>query len=241
MQLAADSNMLEVGRYRPQRQRRRLNLGESLIVSAFHRLYYNSWNKKRGPSPDIKNLHWFGVHMMKCPLDLWTYQELITEHRPDLIIETGTHAGGSALYMASICELLGKGSVLTIDIEDRPGRPEHHRVEYLLGSSTAPEILEQVKARVAGKENVMVILDSDHRCDHVLRELELYHDFVPKGGFLIVEDTNVNGHPAKFRWGKGPYEAVQSFLQDNQDFVIDKSCERFLMTLNPNGFLRRVR
>ena len=86
-----------------------------------------------------------------------------------------------------------------------------------------------------------MILDSDHSKPHVLRELELYSGFVTPGSYLIVEDTNLNGHPAYPDFGPGPMEAVDKFLSANDEFVVDQRCERFLLTMYPKGYLRRVR
>ena len=156
------------------------------------------------------------------------------------IIETGTESGGSALYLACVCDLVQKGRVITVDIEDREGRPRHPRIQYLLGSSTAEEVVAQVRGQVGDRDTVMVILDSDHTRDHVLRELRLYSGLVTPGSYLIVEDTNVNGHPVYPEFGPGPMEAVDVFLEENRQFVVDKSREKFYMTFNPKGYLRRV-
>ncbi|HTG44653.1 MAG TPA: CmcI family methyltransferase, partial [Verrucomicrobiae bacterium] len=84
------------------------------------------------------------------------------------------------------------------------------------------------------------ILDSDHRAPHVYEELVTYSPLVKTGDYLIVEDTNVNGHPVLPDFGPGPREAVDKFLSENNGFVIVQDCERFLMTLNPRGYLRRT-
>jgi cephalosporin hydroxylase len=202
-------------------------------VAAFHELYYTD----PGTWPDT---FWMGVATQKCPLDLWIYQELLHEVRPTLIIETGTCKGGSALYLASICDILEVGRVVTIDIEHQADRPTHPRITYLTGSSTAPEIAEQVRV-AAVDQQVMVILDSDHSRDHVIGELRLYADLVAVGSYLIVEDTNINGHPVLPDWGPGPMEALDDFLAETDEFEIDESREKFHMTFNPRGYLRRVR
>ncbi len=201
------------------------------VVDQFHKLYYESgvWMRTA----------WLGVPTQKCPLDLWIYQEILFELQPDLIIETGTASGGSALYLASVCDLLGKGRVLTIDIETRPNRPAHPRIRYLDGSSVAPEILREVKEAVKGAQCVMVILDSDHAQAHVEKELALYAPLVSAGSALIVEDTNVNGRPVAALHGPGPAEALESFLAQANDFEVDEAREKFFMTFNPKGFLRR--
>ena len=86
----------------------------------------------------------------------------------------------------------------------------------------------------------MVVLDSDHSKDNVLEELRLYSPLVTIGDYLVVEDTNINGHPVFISHGAGPFEAVQHFLSSTSSFESDRTCERFLMTFNPGGWLKRV-
>ena len=206
------------------------------LVDRFHRLYYNgyalgkTWN----------STFWLGVRTQKCPLDLWVYQEIIHEIRPDVIIETGTLNGGSALFLASMCDLIGKGSVITIDISHKEALPQHPRITCLLGSSVSDEIVQHVRSRIREGETVMAILDSDHHCDHVLSELRTYGALVTTGSYLIVEDTNINGHPVLSHFGPGPMEAVEEFLRENKDFGVDREKEKFYLTFNPSGYLRKV-
>jgi cephalosporin hydroxylase len=203
------------------------------IVDQFHRLYYNdpgTWLDTR----------WLGVPAWKCPLDLWIYQEILQELRPALIIECGTAHGGSAYYLASICDLLGAGEVVTIDVETKPGRPVHPRITYLLGSSVEPDMIAQVRSRIPAAGSVLVILDSDHSAPHVARELSEYAGFVTPGSYLIVEDTNINNHPVLPAFGPGPMEAVSSFLETNHQFAVDEGRQKYHLTFNPRGFLRRV-
>lgn len=87
----------------------------------------------------------------------------------------------------------------------------------------------------------MVILDSDHSKVHVLNELRIYSKLVTKGNYLIVEDTCINGHPVCQGFGPGPMEAVEEFLKENQDFVVDRTREKFYLTFNPKGGLRRIK
>ncbi|MHB8488385.1 MAG: CmcI family methyltransferase [Candidatus Dormibacteria bacterium] len=203
------------------------------IVEQFHRLYYNdpgTWLDTR----------WLGVPAWKCPLDLWVYQEIIQELRPALIVECGTAHGGSAYFLASICDLLGSGEIVTIDVETKPGRPIHPRITYILGSSVDSDVIAQVQSRVPATGNVLVILDSDHRAPHVERELSLYSGMVTLGSYLIVEDTNINNHPVGPGFGPGPMEAVSSFLETNHQFLVDEGRQKYHLTFNPRGFLRRV-
>jgi cephalosporin hydroxylase len=209
-------------------------IAERRIVRPFHRLFYNSGKQT------WSNTHWLGVPAQKCAFDLWVYQEILDEVRPAVIVECGTANGGSALFLASICELLGHGEVITVDIAEHSGRPSHDRITYLKGSSTAPEVVEKVTQLVAGRTPVVAILDSDHSCDHVLRELRLYAPLVSAGSYLIVEDSNVNGHPVLPDFGPGPAEAVARFLAETEEFEVDRSREKFLLTFNPSGYLRKL-
>jgi cephalosporin hydroxylase len=205
------------------------------ITNRFHKLYYyrraQTW----------RNTRWLGTDVLKCPLDLWVYQELLHEVQPDWIIETGTAFGGSASYLATICAVLGRGQVLTIDPVEREGRPANPRIHYLRGLSTDPAILATVAERVAGSTAVLVLLDSDHSYANVLAELRAYHRFVTPGSYCVVEDGNVGGHPVAREFGAGPVEAVRDFLAETDAFEIDRAREKFYLTFNPSGYLRRIR
>jgi cephalosporin hydroxylase len=183
---------------------------------------------------------WLGAQALKNPLDLWIYQEIMVETRPELIVETGTYRGGSAFYLASICDLLGAGEVLSVDVEPlRDDYPAHPRITYLGGrSSTDPEVVAEVRARAAGKRT-LVVLDSDHSQAHVEAELAAYAEIVPVGCYVIVEDSNI-GQIRKDLL-PGPLEAIESFVAGTDEFEIDRAREKFLITQNPSGYLRRVR
>jgi cephalosporin hydroxylase len=186
------------------------------------------------------NTYWLGTRVLKLPLDLWLYQELLFRERPDVIIESGTFSGGSALYLASICDLIDAGRVVTIDTEPWDGaQPPHDRITYVRGSSTDPEVIAAVRASIGPEESVMVILDSEHKRDHVLAELRGWSPAVTPGQYLIVEDTMINGNPVEPEWGPGPKEAVEAFLAETDDFEVDTYMEKFLFTWHPGGYLRR--
>ncbi len=226
----------QIGPYGVDRPQPELTPEERRIVDEFHDLYYRRWRARA----DTINLSWFGHLLWKCPLDLWIYQELLVRTQPAFVIETGTFAGGSALYLASILEQIGQGEVISLDVSTRANRPQHPRITYLKGSSTDAALVTEVKSRVK-TARAMVILDSDHHEPHVYDELIIYSEFVQLGDYLVVEDTNVNGHPSFPDYGPGPMEAVERFLAQTNDFEIDHNCNRFLMTLNPRGYLKRVR
>jgi cephalosporin hydroxylase len=207
------------------------------IVADFTTLYYQQPAYWAGT-------YWFGVHCVKSPLDLWVYQEILHETRPDLIVETGTWLGGSAYYFASLLDLIGHGRVLSIDLEPRTDKyPVHPRVVYWGGhSSVAPALLEEVRREADESKRVMVVLDSDHRKEHVLAELDAYAPLVSPGCYLVCEDTAINGHPVFAAHGPGPAEALMEWLPEHRDeWEVDPRREKFLMTFSPGGFLRRIR
>jgi cephalosporin hydroxylase len=207
-------------------------------IDSFHELYYGSMEQT------WKDTYWMGVRAAKCPMDMWVYQEILWQTRPDLIIECGTAWGGSALFYASIFDLLGTGGeIITIDIagdDQIPDRPTHPRITYLTGSSTDADIVGRLRERAASVDRVMVVLDSDHSYAHVAAEIAAYSSLVTPGCYLVVEDTNVNGNPILPNWGPGPMEAVDEFVDDTQLFVRDPAREKFMMTFSPGGYLRRV-
>jgi cephalosporin hydroxylase len=196
-----------------------------MIIDEFHKLYCYA----KSPT------YWKGVQILKCPLDLWIYQEIIHDIKPDIIIEAGTNLGGSALFFAEV----SGARVITIDIEYREGRPQHPRIRYIFGSSVDESVLREVRKEVEVSNTVMVVLDSDHTKDHVLKELEIYQHFVTPGSYMVLEDTNLNGHPVLENFGPGPMEALEEFMLGNQAFESDKSREKFILTFNPRGYLKK--
>ena len=206
----------------------------STIVDQFHRFYYH--NRPRA----WERTEYRGHRILKLPLDLWMYQVILEQVKPGLVIETGTRYGGSALWLGDQLERIGHGRVVSIDIDDFEGKPEHPRVDYLVGSSTDDAIIEQVRAMLpTDGSGVVVMLDSDHSRDHVYAEMQLLGPMVTEGSYLVVEDTNINGHPVYEDFGPGPAEAVTDFLAEHDEFEIDGAKEIFYFTMHPHGFLRR--
>jgi len=211
---------------------------ERTVAVQFQELYYDSgiWLKTR----------WLGVPSQQAPTDNWSMQEIISEIRPDYIVETGTANGGTSLFYADVLSFVNPvGKVITVDVqqhvEDASRLPMwKDRVEMIVGSSVDPKVTDQIAREVSGKK-VLVTLDSLHTRDHVLHELEIYSKFVTPGSYLVVQDTNINGHPVSPGSGPGPAEAVEDFLKTHDDFVVDRSREKFLLTFYPGGWLKRVK
>jgi len=199
------------------------------------------------------NFSWLGIPIIQYPQDVMALQELMWTDRPDLVIETGVAHGGSAVFFASMLELLGSGTVVAIDIDIRPhnraaieAHPLAKRIVLIEGSSTDGAIVAAVAERARGARRVLVVLDSNHTHDHVARELELYSPLVRRGGHLAVLDTIVErlpGPPDR-PWGPGnsPGSAVAAFLATNDRFVVDAEVsDKLLITVAPGGYLRCVR
>lgn len=200
------------------------------VTDKFHGAYYRSgvW----------EDTTWMGVPIYKAPSDMIAYAEIIHEMKPDLLIETGTCYGGSAFFFAQIMDLVGRGKVMTIDTVAHENRPKHPRITYAHGSSTDPDAVAWLTGEACDRRT-MVVLDSDHRKRHVLEELEAYAPLVSQGHYLVVEDTNMNGRPVEWKQGPGPGEALDEWLPDHPEFEQDKRPERFMLTFQPGGWLRK--
>ena len=183
---------------------------------------------------------WLGRRIETAPTDLLAYQELIAGVRPDWVIETGTGDGARALFLASICELVGHGEVISIDDEPAADLPHHPRLRYHCGSPHAPESVDAVRGIVGDAPNALVVLGSCTDRASMAREFEAYAPLVPVGSYVVVADTVVNGHPVWPAFGPGPAEAVKQVLTRHGEFAVDPLMEKYSLTFNPSGFLRRV-
>jgi cephalosporin hydroxylase len=199
---------------------------------------------------------WLGRPIIQYPQDILALQELIWQVKPDLIIETGIAHGGSLIFSSSILELIGgSGQVLGIDIDIRSHNreeiekhPMFKRITMFEGSSIDPEIIKKVYSFAKNKKKILVVLDSFHTHDHVVKELEVYSPLISKGSYLVVFDTIIEDMPNDSfpdrPWGKGnnPKTAVWEFLKKNNRFIIDKEIEnKLLITVAPDGYLKCVK
>jgi cephalosporin hydroxylase len=228
------------------------NLHDDPDVQALSRI----WIREIAPYKYAYNFTWMGRPIIQFPQDMLAMQEIIWNLKPDLIIETGIAHGGSLIFHASMLELVGEDAdVLGIDIDIR----EHNRIEIekhpmfkritlMEGSSVDDETARKVFDFAKNKQRVLVILDSNHTHEHVLKELEIYSQLVTKDSYLIVFDTLVEDMPDSLSedrpWGKGnnPKTAVWEFLKNNDRFEIDKKLEsKLLITVAPDGYLKCIK
>ncbi|MDY0073242.1 MAG: CmcI family methyltransferase [Thauera sp.] len=204
----------------------------------FHRWYYDNgvWEK----------VEFLGVPCLKSVMDMWNYQEILYRLKPGLVVEFGTRHGGSTLFFALIArQIRAEAIVLSVDVEDGGLDPRvlaAPGVEFMKSSSIAPAVgarIAALRAQLPGP--VFFILDSDHRKPHVLDELLSLREHTRSGDYLIVEDSNINGHPVLPGWGEGPYEAIEAYCALHpHDYQHDVEREqRFGFTFAPRGFLIR--
>ena len=189
---------------------------------------------------DDEKVSWMGINAKKFPMDAWIYQEMIHEIRPDVIIEIGNANGGSTLFLANLLDLENNGRVIGIDIDHSEIDFQHPRITWITGDATHNEVISKVRSLMISGERVMIIEDSSHTFDNTLAVLRSYESYVSVGSYFIVED-GVCRYPFVNGPKPGPYEAVQQFLRENSDFTVDRSREKFVLTYNPNGYLKRVK
>jgi cephalosporin hydroxylase len=182
---------------------------------------------------------YFGIQALKSPTDFWVYQEIIFETRPDVIVEIGNNRGGSTLALAHLCDLLGRGRVIGVDLSHLKVPEEvrqHPRITLVEGDACGS--VERVARLISSNETVLLIEDSAHTFENTLSVLRTYSRIVKPGGYFIVEDT-ICHHGVEVGPKPGPYEAVETFVEENPEFEVDRDRESFLITWNPKGYLRR--
>ncbi len=195
---------------------------------------------------------WMGIPIIQFPGDIIMMQELIWKVRPDVIVETGVAHGGTAIFYASMLELLGRGTVIGIDVEIRQynkiaikGHPLSKRIQLIKGSSIDEAVVKQVKKIIRKGDKVLVALDSNHSYDHVFAEMRLYSDLISPDSYMVVMDGAQalawdlpNG---KHQWKEdNPLRAIEEFVTTHPEFEVDHYYNRLKITSNPKAFLRRL-
>jgi len=204
----------------------------------------------------IHQTNWFGEPCLQVPQDMFALQEIIFQTRPRFIIEVGVAWGGSLLFYSTLMEALGGERIIAIDVyvpEDLKKRIAAfgklaQRISWIAGSSIEPDTVDQVRSLIGSSREVMIMLDSKHTHEHVLKELQIYSPLVGPGHYLICGDTIVEYMPEQTHrprpWGPGnnPKTALDQFLKENDGFEVDRILEnKLLFTCNPGGYLRRTR
>jgi cephalosporin hydroxylase len=207
----------------------------------------------------VYSFTWLGRPIIQLPDDALRLQELIFSLKPDVIVETGIAHGGSAIFYASLCKLMGRGRVVAVEIDLRPHNraaieqdPLSSLITLIDGSSTAPETVAKVRSEVKSGETVLVFLDSLHTREHVLEELSLYTPLVSVGSYIVAMDgimQFLEGAPrAKDGWQQdNPAQAAREFASMRTDFVLTEPPLPFnegnvnsRVSYCPDAFLKRV-
>jgi cephalosporin hydroxylase len=240
----------EQTRFAEERRREATAMREDKEMNRLSRAWFDESTKHHYSY----NFTWLGRPIIQYPEDIVAIQEVIWRAQPDLIVETGVAHGGSLVLSASMLEILGRGSVIGVDIEIRPhnrraieAHPLARRIQLLEGSAVDPAIVAEVFRRARDAKRVVVFLDSNHTHEHVLAELEMYSPLVKKDSYLVVFDTVIEDMPPHSfpnrPWdiGNNPKTAVAEFLRKNRRFVVDEDFDRrLLLTVAPRGYLRCV-
>jgi len=205
---------------------------------AYHRWYYEKQVQTR--------VRYFGHETLKSVSDLWNYQEIIFGLKPSLIVELGTYMGGSALYFSHLLKNMGGHThILTVDISRDAVASEvlqNPDIEFMEASSCSDVVAQRIQAlRKEFSGPMFIILDSDHSKKHVLVEMIMLRALTRTGDYLIVEDSNINGHPVFPGCGPGPYEAIEEYEKTYPgDYRRDEEREnKFGFTFAVRGFLIR--
>ncbi len=196
---------------------------------------------------------WMGEPVLNLPEDLFTIQDIIFKTKPDYIIETGVAWGGSSLFYSMLLDYFGGKKYIGIDTfipknviqALKKQKKLYKKIKLIKGDSTSQKTILQLKKIIKKSKKVLVILDSYHTHDHVLKELSLYSKFVTRGNYLICGDTIVNDIPdQKHRpreWNRknNPQTALNFFLRSNKKrFRVDYDIYKKLLFSNqPKGYL----
>ncbi len=202
---------------------------------------------------------WLGRPIIQLPEDMIRTQEVIYRLKPDVILETGVAHGGSLVFYASLCKVMGRGRVIGVDVEIRPHNRkaiESHElssyISLIEGDSVGKETLDKVRALIKPEERVLVILDSCHTKSHVRAELDAYHSLVPLGSYIVATDGIMKlvhdvprGNPD---WKEDhPEAAAVEFAGEHPEFKLEQPEWMFNesplsdnVTHWPSAWLRRV-
>jgi len=200
------------------------------------------WLRYHNEKIAFNKVSWMGIKTIKNVLDAWICQEIIHEVRPEIIIEIGSLEGGFTLYLSHLLDILGQGKVISLDIDRTYWSVQHPRIIEITGDSASEEIISRVYDLCENKKT-MLIHDGNHEEEHVFKDLQSYADLISIGSYIVVEDGLVDVFPPGDGIGQftpGPLKAIERFLDLDKRFAVDSERERYLLTCNPQGYIKRI-
>jgi cephalosporin hydroxylase len=182
-----------------------------------------------------------GIPMIRCPFDYVIYQMILNEIKPDLVIEIGTHSGGTALYLADIMNNIGHGTVHSIDIIKMTSNivEQHPRIKLFTDGWEKYDLVQTTQF-----SKILVIEDGSHMYESSYGALEKFSPIVSIGSYYIVEDGIINKLGLSGKYNGGPIRAIKEYMKKNDNFIIDrKYCDLFgrNATFNVIGYLKKIK
>jgi len=224
----------------------RLKSLSSFTARNFKRLKYfkrNFYLTKDLYASSLKATY-LGISLVKFPTDLQVLSNILWKVKPQLIIEIGTHEGGSALWMChQMDKIRDDFEIHTIDIVNRVKDSRilnDRRIKrFLNGFESYP------KSNVPQSATTLIIDDGSHVFEDIKEAFKLLSPMVSVGSYYIIEDgiTEFPGISDPLMLKGGPFEAINEILQENFDFQEDTTVlEPWTSTpsANPRGYLRRI-
>ena len=197
-----------------------------------------------------RNIHfkmkYRGADMQKNPMDLVIYSEIIHEQEPDCIIEIGGAGGGTAKWLCDQLSIIGKKDsiVISVDITHAHFKFHDKRLQKVTGDSTTDETGALVYGLAFDKKKVLIIHDGSHKKVDIKKDFARYSALVQPGGYFIIEDGVMDVFDWKDHRTSGHDCGMYAGLEiekENDNWEIDYEKERYIITYNPCGYLRRTK
>lgn len=114
------------------------------------------------------------------------------------VVQLGHYAGYSSIHMGLTLKSITGGRLSTIDISERMSDYTQgwvnkfglsQTVQILTSDSADPDITKPVREFLGGAPEV-VIIDSSHKFDHTIKELDLWMGELKQNGFIFLHDAS---------------------------------------------------
>ncbi|MGW1995818.1 CmcI family methyltransferase [Embleya sp. NPDC001921] len=225
-------------------------------VTADHRATLLEYRRARGRQ-HVRD--WYaGLRIKKFPEDLRVFEHVLWASRAQVVVELGTHLGGSALWFRDrLRTQAGYGRVpdgirvISVDLDQErvaallhDADPSFAReITLVAGDITDPSVADRVADLVPAAARCLVVEDTLHEYATTTAALRNFARLVPEGGFFVVEDGIVDDPdlcPPGMPGGVVP--AVTDWLATEQGsaFTTRRDLELYGVTSHPHGWLQRT-